>query len=253
MVSLSQRLTRIAAYIPSGAKVADIGTDHALLPVYLAQTGRVATVIAGELNDGPFAAAQKQVEQSRVGDVVHVRQGDGLSIVSPGEVDTIIIAGMGGPLICSILDKGLTVLQQTARLVLQPNVGEAGMRLWLRDHGWALLAEELIKEDGHFYEILVAEKGEGTAAKNEKLYSAFTLCDGVNVDEELLLDMGPMLVRQADELLLEKWADELRKLERIIGQLGRSTARDAVEKRKRLSQKRERIAEVLSCLSKRKR
>lgn len=250
MTVLSQRLSRIAAHIPKGARMADIGTDHALLPVYLAKTGTIVSAIAGELNEGPFQAALNQVRESGVEHVVLVRKGDGLSVVAPGEVDTVVIAGMGGPLMCAILDAGREVLQQVNRLVLQPNVGVPGVRLWLRDHGWVLQAEELVKEDRHFYEILVADKRETADEENEKLYTFLPLACEKGADSDMLIEMGPLLLRQGHELLVDKWSGELDKLDRILNNLKRANSHEAEEKRKWLQQKRTKIAEVLACLSK---
>src|SRR5690554_6840208 len=104
-VKLSKRLAMIAGQIPIGDRVADIGSDHAHLPVYLAQQGLIEYAIAGELNEGPFLTACKQVQQANLEHKVSVRHGDGLSVLRANEVDTIVIAGMGGSTMVSILEQ----------------------------------------------------------------------------------------------------------------------------------------------------
>ena len=108
MIKLSRRLQTIADQVTQGARVADIGSDHALLPVYLIQSGRCPSAIAGELNTGPFQAARKQTAEAGLKTVIEVRQGDGLSVLEPGEADTVTIAGMGGSLMADILEAGGT-------------------------------------------------------------------------------------------------------------------------------------------------
>lgn len=94
-MELSRRLEKIASYVPDQAVLADIGSDHALLPVYLVQNGKIAAAVAGELNDGPYLAARKQVDGTGTQDRISVRKGDGLSVLRRGEADTVVIAGMG--------------------------------------------------------------------------------------------------------------------------------------------------------------
>jgi tRNA (adenine22-N1)-methyltransferase len=134
-IVLSKRLKTIADYCPAGSRVADIGSDHALLASYLLANGLASFVIAGELNDGPYQAAREQVAKLAAADRASVRKGDGLAVLAPGETDVICIAGMGGQLIASILERGKAKLPGVKRLILQPNVGEEVVRRWLLDNG----------------------------------------------------------------------------------------------------------------------
>lgn len=108
--------------------------------------------------EGPFLSAKKQVEDAQLTDQVEVRFGNGLEVITPGEVDCITIAGMGGTLIASILEAGKDKLDNGPRLILQPNVSAKSIRTWLMDNGWSLVGEEILEEDDKLYEILVAEK-----------------------------------------------------------------------------------------------
>lgn len=104
MLRISKRLEMIAGGVPTGSRLADIGSDHALLPVYLAQKKQIVKAVAGEVNLGPFQAASRQVRDSVLDQVIDVRHGNGLEVVEVGEIDVITIAGMGGALIADILE-----------------------------------------------------------------------------------------------------------------------------------------------------
>ncbi len=104
-MSFGSRLNAIGKWIPSGRKIVDVGTDHAYLPVLLAQEGKITGAIAIDIAEGPCAAAQRTVELYGLGSIIEVRCGDGLSIVAPGEADIAVIAGMGGVTMVDILEK----------------------------------------------------------------------------------------------------------------------------------------------------
>lgn len=157
MIILSPRLAAVAAHVLDGRPLADIGTDHAYLPVHLLQAGRIPRAIAGDILPGPLAAARATVAEAGLTDRVDLRLGPGLRILTPGEAECATICGMGGPLIASILADG--PLEGLRRLVLQPMAGEERLRGWLADSGWRLVAEELVPEGERLYVILVAEPG----------------------------------------------------------------------------------------------
>ena len=238
LVTISKRLETIARYCPKGARVADIGSDHALLASYLLVEGIASFVIAGELNEGPYQAAVRQIEAlPQVKNRASVRKGNGLEVLRPGEVDVILIAGMGGQLIVSILEAGADKLEGVSQLILQPNVGEELVRRWLFDNGWQLVAESILQEDGIIYEILVAKPGDADLP-----YA------GQDRSREELMRLGPCLWAEKHPLLREKWQREKGKWTRVLASLARSDKPEAAKRMEQVKQEMEWIDGVIACL-----
>ncbi|SFL32592.1 tRNA (adenine22-N1)-methyltransferase [Paenibacillus sp. 1_12] len=250
MLRISKRLEMIANEVPTGSRLADIGSDHALLPVYLAQQKQIVKAVAGEVNLGPFQAASRQVRESALDQVIDVRHGNGLEVVEAGEIDVITIAGMGGALIADILEAGKDKLSGVNVLILQPNVGESNVRSWLIAHHWILQNEQILEEDGKIYEILSAVPAHRSQMSNDVLYRERHLSDGVTVNHEMLLKLGPMLLDNPQDVWFRKWESELEKLAMIVQRLGLSTLPESRMKELEYQQEIERIKEVLACLQK---
>ncbi|WP_201318384.1 tRNA (adenine(22)-N(1))-methyltransferase TrmK [Paenibacillus sp. EPM92] len=246
MIKLSKRLEWIAREVPEGSRLADIGSDHALLPSYLAANGVIVSGVAGEVNEGPYEAASKQVRSAGLKHVIDVRLGDGLAVIEPGEVDVITIAGMGGALIVSILEPGKSKLKGVKRLVLQPNVGEPAVREWLLANGWVLIGERILEEDGKIYEILTAVSAAESGLEPEQMYAPLVCADGREVQRELLLLMGPYLTREASDVWRTKWTWELEKMDKICAQLRLSQTEAARAKEAEYRKEMNRIREVLA-------
>lgn len=250
MVNISKRLSRIAQYIPHGAKLADIGSDHALLPVFAVQQGIAASAIAGEVNEGPYRAAVKQVNESGLAKQIEVRLGDGLSVLRQDEVDTVTIAGMGGGLISEILNRGASLLSSVNVMVLQPNVGEEAVRRWLYNNDWVLKDETILEEDGKIYEILYCERNRsGHPAAKERPYQERRI-HGIELSHDWLLRMGPYLLKQAGPVFHRKWQHELEKRMKIAGQLAASNSPESSLKKEEFTAEINQIKEVLQCLPK---
>lgn len=158
-MELDARLRAVAALVPTGCRVADIGADHAYLAMHLWQTGRLSGVIAADKNEGPCRSARRTLSAAGLTMDIPVRQGDGLLVLAPGEADVACIAGMGGALIIAILAAAPEVLRTLRRLILQPMNDAPLLRRWLYEHHWHLAAETLAEADGRLYEILAAEPG----------------------------------------------------------------------------------------------
>ncbi len=256
-MKLSRRLSALAEWVPQGARLADIGTDHALLPVFLAGSGQVELAIAGDVNAGPVEAAKRQVRDAGLDALVSVRLGDGLAVVEPGEVDTVSIAGMGGSLMVRILDQGISRLEGVNTLILSPHVAEDQVRRWLTEHQYAIDRETLIEEDGVIYSIIRAVKVYDEAEARDiaaRLYDTGILAPKlVKVSPSLLYEMGPLLLREPTEAFRRKWEQEIAKRERVILQLQQADAPEAAEKAKEWQEDVREIREVLGCLPEEKR
>ncbi|EOP50847.1 MULTISPECIES: tRNA (adenine(22)-N(1))-methyltransferase [Bacillus] len=232
-VKLSKRLEEVVREIPVGSTVADIGSDHAYLPCYTIINNIATKAVAGEVVDGPFRSAQATVAESGLQEKVDVRKGNGLAVITPGEVDVITIAGMGGALIRDILENGKEKLNGVTRLILQPNIAAHHIREWFIENGWELIHEKIIKEDGKIYEILVGEKGEPLTPYHE------------NKQAELFI--GPFLMKEKSDAFVEKWENELKNFQNILKQIERATeSEDTKAKRIEVVEKMKMIEEVLS-------
>jgi tRNA (adenine22-N1)-methyltransferase len=159
-VKLTPRLQAVADFVPRGSYVADIGTDHAYIPIYLVMTKRARRVLATDIKPGPVAAARQTLELFNLSKSVALRLGKGLApLEAADEIDTIIIAGMGGETICSILADGPPDLLTKARLILQPMTDTSAVRRWLANENYRIIDENLAREGRKIYEVIVAEPG----------------------------------------------------------------------------------------------
>ncbi len=149
-MSVDNRLQRIAGMIRHGDRVADIGTDHAYLPVFLIKEGIAPSAYACDVSDGPLENARKTVEKSGVSGIT-LRKGDGLNAVAPDEVDTVVIAGMGGDLIARILESSPWVKNSRYELILQPMTAVEDLREYLCQNGFEVKLETAVSAHKRTY------------------------------------------------------------------------------------------------------
>ncbi|MFK0310495.1 tRNA (adenine(22)-N(1))-methyltransferase [Pseudomonas sp. NPDC090233] len=213
-LTLSVRLERVAAHVPQGARLADIGSDHGYLPVALALRGVIEAGVAGEVAQTPYASAQRNVRRNGLQERITVRLADGLAAIEAQDrISAVSLCGMGGKTMCEILERGKAHLNGSERLILQPNGDERELRTWLMDNGYRIVIEELLRENRFDYEIIVAEP-EGTVAYSE---------------EELYF--GPLLMREKSPAFITKWQRMLRQKQQALANFER--ARDAIPEGKR--------------------
>ncbi|MFC3039082.1 tRNA (adenine(22)-N(1))-methyltransferase [Virgibacillus xinjiangensis] len=229
-IRLSDRLKVTASYLPEEALFADIGSDHAYLPCYVCQNDGHAKAIAGEVRKGPYESALSTVRQYGLSHAVEVRLGDGLQVLEPAEVNQVVIAGMGGSLIQSILQEGKDKLSSVERIIAQPNIDARNVRRWFSENGYTIIDEQILKENGHIYEVIVADKSA------DSLY-------GENDAEKQLL-FGPVLLENKTPAFYQKWEQELSNIERIIRQMKQAREQD-LDKIKRFEMEADWIKEVL--------
>ena len=155
-MSLSQRLKLITSLVPKGARVCDIGTDHARLPIYLIEQKTAERVIATDIRPLPLENAKRNVALSGVTGI-ELRLCDGLSAVKKSETDTVIIAGMGGEVISGIISRAELLREQPyPLLILQPTTSPEALRKYLYESGFEILTETALKENGKLYSVMTA-------------------------------------------------------------------------------------------------
>jgi len=212
---LNNRLATIAKYITPNSKVVDVGTDHALLPIFLIQNGLSSKVVGVELNRGPYLKARNNVAALRLDKYIDLRLGDGLEPVLNDQVDIIVIAGMGGKTIIEILKRGVSLLKKVNRVILQPMSGCELVRNYLHyTKGLTIADEDLVMENDRLYEIIIAEPG-------------------VSQDfDDILIEIGPILYRKKHPLfpmLLEGKIQRYREIANNLDKSNKITAKDRIK------------------------
>lgn len=161
-IRLSPRLAAVAAFVEPGARAADIGTDHGYIPMFLLQEGICPKVLAMDVRQGPLerARAHRDLLPEELQKRMELRISDGLTALKPGEADTVIIAGMGGSLILSILEKGRCLWPSVRHWILSPQSDLGGVRHFLCGNGFAIEQENMVKDQGKYYTVLSVRQGE---------------------------------------------------------------------------------------------
>ena len=166
MVKISNRLMTAAALVTQGYTLADVGTDHGYIPIYLLQQKKIPAAIAMDINEGPLERAKEHIALYGLQAYIQTRLSDGVAALKPGEVEAVLIAGMGGGLVMHILKHGEKVCQSAKELILQPQSEIEHVREFLREKGYTILAEDMVYEDGKFYPMMkVQYQGENENAQ----------------------------------------------------------------------------------------
>ena len=154
------RLRAIAGMVTKGNRLADVGCDHGYLSIWLVSEKTVPSAIAMDVRPGPLSRARENITRYGLEDYIETRLSDGLAKLEPGEGDTLVIAGMGGPLMERILKDGAKVREGFQELILQPQSDLPHFRHFLSEIGWEIVREEMIKEDGKFYPMMKAVRND---------------------------------------------------------------------------------------------
>lgn len=164
-MNLSKRLQTIADFVVPDSRVCDIGTDHGYIPVYLIKSGIAKKVIATDISRGSLDKIIDLIEEQGLEEHIEARLGDGLNVLKENEVDTLVIAGMGGILISEILEAGKSITENIDSFILQPMVGAKELRKYLLDNNYKIISEELVFEEGKYYEIISAIRDQDKSKK----------------------------------------------------------------------------------------
>lgn len=236
-VVLSRRLRTVAGMVTRGHRVCDVGCDHGFVPVYLVQQGISPGVLAMDLREGPLRAAREHVSAYGLEGKIETRLSDGLHNYKAGEADTLICAGMGGGLMMRILEAEREKTDSFRELVLQPQSEIERFRRFLRERGSVILDEEMVEEDGKFYQVIRAGRGgkedRGTVrcggievsaspAGSVQETAAFSE-PGIDISEEELCKLedryGPVLLRKKTPVFLSFLEHEKAVYEEILANL----------------------------------
>lgn len=154
MIELSKRMQSVADMIQPCDAVGDIGCDHAFVSIYLVEQHRAKRVIASDVRRGPITIAKRNIEAMNLSDQIEIRMGDGLDTIVPGEVNAVVLAGMGGMLMIDILERGKEVATRCDQLVLQPQSDIEKVRRYLAEKGYHLADEQMLIDAGKYYNLL---------------------------------------------------------------------------------------------------
>lgn len=183
MVRLSDRLQAVADMVSPGLRVSDVGCDHGYLSIYLCENKIAKSVIASDVRVGPLSKAAENINAYELADQIDLRLSDGLDMIDAGEVDVIVMSGMGGNLMMDILKRGSDVISKASELILQPQSEIAGLRHYLKDAGFMIISESMVYEDYKYYPMMKAVKGE------------------MNWDKEVYFIYGKVLLREQNPVL----------------------------------------------------
>ena len=207
---MNLRLNTLAKMVDTNTRLADIGTDHAYLPIELVKEGKISFAIASDIAAGPLQNAKDDVQQAGLQEQIETRLGAGLETIKhEDQIDTVVIAGMGGKLMSQILEDAYQKGFQFKNLVLEPNIGESGVRKWLMDHNYQILAEDLIAEAGHTYELIKAKLVEEKVSLTEK---------------EIFF--GPFILKEKNPVFYQKWQGQLDYHKKLLANLNKARQKD---------------------------
>lgn len=170
LFSLGARLALCASMVREGTALADVGTDHAYLPVWLAKQGVIRSAVAVDVRPGPLERAKQNIEKFKVGGQVNARLSDGLNEVRPEEADDIVIAGMGGEMILNIVGRAVWLQNPAKRLILQPMTKEEELRRGLLKLGFSVQEEQAVLEEHHVYTVMCCTCFSGQEPQHSALF-----------------------------------------------------------------------------------
>ena len=229
MIKLSNRLQKIADFIDQGESVADIGTDHGFLPISLWETGKSSHVILSDINVGPLEKAKDNINKYFSDQEFDIRIGSGIATLKPAEVDTIVIAGMGGLLIADILGDDLIKTKSYKKLILQPRNSQDKLRAWLLENSFRIIDEVLVREGKYLCEIILAIPDDQWI-KTEQF--------------SINLEISPILFTKKDPLLVEFIENKIRIEKKVYAAIKAGAIQDKVEKLK-ISEERIKVLQEL--------
>lgn len=249
-VTLGRRLQTVAEFVPKGASLGDIGTDHAYLPIALYETQQILKAVAVDVHEGPYQSALAAVKERHLEAVIDVRFGDGLMPLKSDEVNVLTLAGMGGKTMLDILSVRPDVLASVRNMILQPQGSERAVRLALLESGWRLKAEKLVEEDHRIYVVMAYSMDEGwdrvqlqtlerqwTERLQPLLEKGGLLeADFQGLVQKLVWHFGPLVLEQRSDLLTRYMCEYRSMLVKQIEQMKKSHSPEMIHKIRKVSE-----------------
>lgn len=207
---LETRLAHLAAMVDENTRLADIGTDHAYLPIDLVKSGKIQFAIASDVAKWPLDNAKTDILEAGLSNQIQTRLGSGLETIKPEDkIETVVIAGMGGKLMTDLLEAAKEKDELYPTLILEPNIGEPGVRKWLMEHNYQIIQEEIIDTAGHIYELI-------KAILTDKMHQLS--------DKEILF--GPFLLKEKNSVFIKKWTNQLAYQKQLLVNLNKAKNKD---------------------------
>lgn len=229
-MEISERLKTIASFVRESRSIADIGTDHGYIPIYLYKEGIIDRAIACDVNREPIKRAESNINMYHLGNVIETRLGSGLNPIKEGETDGIIIAGMGGMLIIDILSMFPDKVEAAKELVLQPQSDVESVRRFLHSVGFRIDDEQMVYEDRVYYTVIRAVFGK------EKY------------DRKMDYVFGKINIDKKSSVLKQYIFDVMQKNVKIIEKLEKTDTENSENRLKELSEFQIMCKEVYKCL-----
>ena len=221
-MKLSKRMKAVASMVTPGNALADIGTDHGYVPISLVQEKKIPRAIAMDINRGPLQRAQENIAAYQLEDYIQTRLSDGVNQLEAGEVDTILIAGMGGELVIHILSEGMEVCRSVKELVLQPQSELHKVRQFLREQNFEIVDEDMVIEDGKYYPMMKVVPVENTVLWDALPEEVIPACDMY----------GPILLKNGNPSLRKYLVKQHTQLQSILRELEKQPESETILQRK---------------------
>ena len=228
-IELSKRLQAVADLVSPGMRLADIGTDHAYIPIYLMENEKIPQAIAMDINKGPLERAEEHIKAHGLEHQIQTRLSDGMAKLQAGEADCAVIAGMGGALMIKILEEGRESAFQLQELVLQPQSELKKFRIYLLENGYRVLTEDIVCEDGKYYPMMKVKPGEmtGESWKPEEL------------------EYGKYLLDTAHPVLKQFLEREIQICHGVLESLAKQDTKRAKERRREMEEQIQHVQHIL--------
>lgn len=230
-MELSKRLMKIASYVNYCEAIADIGTDHGYIPIYLVKNNKCNSAIASDINKGPIEKASTNIRFEGLSEKIKCLLGGGLKPLKVGEVNGVIIAGMGGNLIRDIILEDIEKVKLYDFLILQPAQNPEVLREFLYNNNFEILNEDLILDDGKFYELFKVKYNEN--AKK------------INIKDEISYEISSILLESNNSLVNDYIKSKIKKYENIMTYIKDDTSL-AKKKKDILNEKINKLKEMIS-------